>query len=153
MTHPACLVSLALAAASMVAAQPVPAELSTLAATARLDGPVAAWCRGAFRSGHPRAFAVAISSTADSGRYVVLELDATVTELASFTDGADLSCYTRAEARKLNDSIGRSETIHGQITPRWSTAVVCAFVDATTSVCWQYSPTDRVFVKVGGWVT
>jgi hypothetical protein len=153
MTHRVGFVSLALAAASVVAAQPVPADLATLAAKARLDGRVAAWCRGAFQSGRPDAFAVAITDAAASGRYVVVESDAAVTELASYTDGADLSCYTRAEARKLNDSIRRSETIHGQITPRWSTAVICAFVDGTTAVCWQYSPTERVFVKVGGWVT
>jgi hypothetical protein len=153
MKHSAGLVSVALAAASIAAAQPVPSQLSALAAKARLDGPVAAWCRGQFRSGHPRAFAVAISSAAGGGRYVMLESDATVTELASFTRSADLSCYTRAEARKLNVTIGRSDTIHGQVTPRWSTAVVCAFVDDTASVCWQYSPADRLFVRVGGWVT
>jgi hypothetical protein len=147
------LISLALAAATIVPAQPVPAELTTLAAKARLDGRVAAWCRGAFQSGRPHAFAVAISDADASGRYVVLESDAAVTELASYTDGADLSCYTRAEARKLSDSIRRSETIRGQITPRWSSAVICAFVDATEAVCWQYSPTDRAFVRVGGWVT
>jgi hypothetical protein len=153
LTHRVGFVSLALAAASVVAAQPVPADLATLTAKAGLDGSVAAWCRGAFRSGHPRAFALGITSGTGRGHYVVLEMDATVTELASYTDGPDLACYTRAEARKLNDSIRRSETIHGQITPRWSTAVICAFVDGTTAVCWQYSPTERVFVKVGGWVT
>jgi hypothetical protein len=84
---------------------------------------------------------------------MVLQSDATVVELASFARGADLSCYTRAEAQKLNDTIARSATIHGEIAPRWTTAIICAFVDDTTSVCWQYSPADRVFVKVGGWVT
>src|SRR6185295_9931103 len=103
---------------------------------------VTAWCRGMFRSGQSRAYAVAIASAAGGGRYVVLESDATVTELASFTRSADLACYTRAEAQKVNVAIGRSETIHGQISPRWNTAVVCAFVDDTTSVCWQYSPAD-----------
>jgi hypothetical protein len=152
MTYRAGFVSLAVAAAS-IAPQPVPPDLAALAAKARLDGSVAAWCRGAFRSGHPRGFALGITSGNGRGRYVVLEMDATVTELGSFEEGADLACYTRAEARKLNDSIRRSETIHGQIRPRWTTAVVCAFVDATSSVCWQYSPTERVFVKVGGWTT
>jgi hypothetical protein len=153
MRHAARLVSVALAAASIAAAQPVPSELSALAAKARLDGPVAAWCRGQFRPGYPRAFAVAITSAAGGGRYVVIEADATVTELASFTRSADLSCYTRAEAQKLDIAIRRSVTIQGDITPRWRTAVVCAFVDDTTSVCWQYSPADRGFVRVGGWVT
>jgi hypothetical protein len=153
MKHPGTLFLVGLAAASIAAAQPAPSELSALVAKARLDGPVAAWCRGEFRPGHPRAFVVAITSAAGGGRYLLLESDATVTELASFTRGADLSCYTRAEARKLDVVIGHSETIHGHITPRRSTAVVCAFVDDTTSVRWQYSPADVVFVKVGGWVT
>jgi hypothetical protein len=152
MKHGTSLVSLVFAAASL-AGQPVPPELSALSAKARLDGPVAAWCRGEFRPKHPRAFAVAIASAAGGGRYAVLEPDATVTQLGSFTGGADLKCYTRAEARKLNIAIRSSETIHGHITPRWNTAVVCAFVDDTTSACWQYSPTDRAFVEVGGWTT
>ena len=147
------LIAVVLAVGSIAAAQPVPPELSALAAKARLDGPVAAWCRGEFRPKHPRAFAVAITSAAGGGRYAVLESDATVTQLGSFTGGADLKCYTRAAARKLDTSIRSSETIHGHLSPRWSTTVVCAFVDSVTSVCWQYSPADRTFVEVGGWVT
>lgn len=153
MKHGTRLVAVALAIGSMAAAQPAPPELSALAAKARIGGPVAAWCRGQFRPRHPRAFAVAIASAAGGGRYAVLESDATVTPLGSFTGGADLKCYTRAEARKLNDTIASSETIHGRVTPRWNTTVVCAFVDDVTSVCWQYSPTDRAFVEVGGWTT
>ncbi|MDT5076764.1 MAG: hypothetical protein QOJ80_1401 [Mycobacterium sp.] len=153
MRHGTRLFAVILSVGSIAAAQPVPPELSALAAKARLEGPVTAWCRGEFRSRHPRAFAVAITSAAGGGRYAVLEMDATVTELGSFTRGADLSCYTRAEARKLNVAIGHSETIQGHLTPRWSTTVVCAFVDPTTSVCWQYSPSERAFVEVGRWTT
>ena len=94
-----------------------------------------------------------MTSEAGNGRYLVLETDATVAELASFTRGAELSCYSRAEAEKLNVTIGQSDTIHGQITPRWSTTVVCGFVDGTMAVCWQHSPGERVFVEVGHWVT
>lgn len=153
MTQGIRLIAVALAVGSIGAAQPVPPELSALAAKARLDGPVEAWCRGEFRPKHPRAFAVAITSAAGGGRYAVLESDATMTELGAFTGAADLKCYTRAEARKLSISIRSSETIHGRIAPRWNTTVVCAFVDNVTSACWQYSPTERAFVKVGGWVT
>jgi len=142
-----------LAVASIAVAQSVPAELSVLAAKAGLDRPVAAWCRAEFRAGHPGAFAVAMSSAAGGGRYLVLESDASVKELGSFARRPDLSCYSRADAEQLGVTIGLSPTIHGQITPRWNTAVVCAFVDDTTSVCWQSSPDDGVFVKVGGWVT
>jgi hypothetical protein len=143
----------ALAVASIAVAQSVPDELSALAAKARLGRPVAAWCRAEFRAGHPGAFAVATTSAAGGGRYLVLESDASVKELGSFTRRPDLSCYSRADAEQLGITIGRSPTIHGQITPRWNAAVVCAFVDDTTSVCWQYSPDDGVFVKVGGWLT
>jgi hypothetical protein len=95
---------------------------------------------------------VAVSSAA-GGRYLVVEADATVVELVSYTGRADLACYTPAEARTLNLAIEQSDTIHGEIVPQWGTTLVCAFVDATTSVCWQYSPADREFARVGGWVT
>lgn len=144
---------LGLAALAIAAAQPVPSTLAALAAKARLDGSVAAWCRGEFRSGHPGAFAVAVTSAAGGGRYVVLDSDGTVTELGVFKRRPDLSCYSRAQAEKINVTISRSDTIHGHIAPRWSTTVVCAFIDDTTAACWQYSPAERTFVKVGQWVT
>lgn len=153
MTRSGILLLVGLAVASMVTAQPAPAELSALAAKAKLDRPVAAWCRGEFRSGHPGAFAVAVTSAAGGGRYLVLDADATVVELASFTRSADVSCYSPAQAEQLNEAIHNSLTVEGQITPRWNTAIVCAFVDDTTAVCWQYSPEDGAFLKVGGWVT
>jgi hypothetical protein len=153
MRHVGTQLMVGLAVASIAVAQSVPAELSALAAKAKLDRPVAAWCRAEFRAGHPGAFALAVTSAAGGGRYLVLESDASVTELGSFTRRPDLSCYSRAEAEQLGVTIGRSPTIHGQITPRWNAAVICAFVDETTSVCWQYSPDDGVFVKVGGWIT
>jgi hypothetical protein len=127
--------------------------LATLAATARLGGPVAAWCKGTFQSGQSDAYAVAVASEKGGGRYLVLHSDATVTDLAPFKDGPDLSCYTPAEALKLDLSIRDSSTVHGQIAPPWSTTVVCAFVENTRALCWQYSPVDRAFVEVGGWVT
>ncbi len=138
--------------ASVALAQPPPAELSALAARAGLDRPVTAWWRGEFQSGRPGAFAVAVTAAAGGGRYLVLETDATVVELAPFTQGADLSCYSRAEAEQLSVTTGRSPTIHGQIAPRWNTAVVCGFVDNTTAVCWQHSRVDGAFVTVGGWI-
>ena len=153
MRHLGAQLLVGLAVASIAAAQSVPSELSALVAKARLDQPVAAWCRAEFRNGHPGAFAVAVTSATGGGRYLVLESDATIKELGSFTRGPDLACYSRAEADELSVTIGGARTIHGQITPRWDTAVVCAFVDDTTSVCWQYSPADGAVVKVGGWVT
>ena len=153
MRHLGTQLMVGLAVASIAVAQSLPAELAALAAKARLDRPVAAWCRGEFRAGHPGAFAVAVTSVPGGGRYLVLESDGSVKELGTFTRRPDLSCYSRAEAEQLGVTIGRSPTIHGQITPRWNAAVICTFADDTTSVCWQYSPDDGVFVKVGGWVT
>jgi hypothetical protein len=153
MRHLGTQLMVGLAFASIAVAQSVPAELSALAAKARLDRPVAAWCRAEFRAGHPGEFAVAMPSAAGGGRYLVLESDASVKDLGSFTRLPDLSCYGRAEAEQLAVTIGRSATIQGQITPRWNAAVICTFVDDTTAICWQYSPDDGVFVKVGGWVT
>lgn len=144
---------LGLAAAQIAAAQEFPSELAALAARARLNGPMTAWCRAEFRSGHPGAFAVGVTSADGHGRYVALDSDGRVTELGSFKRGADLSCYSRARAEKLDVTIRHSETINGHIRPRWNTTVVCGFIDATAAVCWQYSPTDREFIEVGQWVT
>lgn len=83
----------------------------------------------------------------------MLQADATAIELALFTREPDLSCYSRADAEKLNATIAQSQTISGAVAPRWDTAVICAFVEDTTAVCWQYSPADKAFVKVGGWIT
>ena len=141
------------AAGSIALAQPVPARLAALAAKAQLGGPVAAWCSGQFRPKRPRAFAVAVNSSVLGRRYLVLDADGTSTLLAPFDRRPDLSCYSPAHARRLDLIIKRSKTLHGRITPRWRTTVVCAFVDETTAVCWQYSPKERRFVQVGEWVT
>ena len=136
-----------------VAVQLPPPELGALLAKARLEQPVA-WCSGEFRSGRPRAFAAAIpAENGSGGRYVVLEADGSAAELATFLEGADLSCYTRSEAEKLNGTIRQSETIQGAIAPRWRSTVICGFIDDTTAECWQYSEAAKAFVKIGGWTT
>ncbi len=144
---------LVLTGAAIAAAQSMPAELSSRLAQAGVTQPVAAWCQGEFRSGHPGAWVVAVKSGPLGGRYLVLESNTAVVELAPFSGGADVACYTATEARKLDRGIRASETIHGQVTPRFSTAVVCAFVEDTSAVCWQYSPVTRAFVRVGRWTT
>jgi hypothetical protein len=137
----------------MAVRQETPPELMALAAKAKLDGQVAAWCRAEFRSGKRGAFAVAVSSGKKGGRYVALDSDGRATELGPYESAPDLSCYSRAKAEKLDESIKDSDTIHGEIRPRWKTTVVCGFSDDTTATCWQYSPTKRVFVTVGKWIT
>ncbi len=144
--------SLALAAGAFASAQSVPQDLSRLAAAAGLAQPVTAWCSGHLQPGDSAPYAVAIGSQG-SGRYLVLQHDGATVELAAYEGAPKVSCYTPAEARKLNTTISHSETIQGKITPRWSTTVVCGFVENTTAVCWQYSPADRKFVKIGGWTT
>lgn len=146
-------VVLGLAAAALGAARPVPPRLAALAARARLDGAIAAWCAGEFRPGRRGAFAVAVTSPTGSARYAIIEADATITDLARFDGAPDLSCYSRAQAADLDRTIARSETVHGRVAPRWNTTVVCAFVEATHAVCWQYSPGERKFVTVGEWTT
>jgi hypothetical protein len=143
--------------AALSAAQPrpgaVPPELSALIAKARVDGQLAGWCRGEFRAGRRNAFAAAVASTGRGGRYLVLDGDGEVVELAAFKGGADVSCYTPAEARKLGESIRLSDTISGHIVPKFATTVICAFVEDTEAVCWQYSPAAGAFVKIGEWQT
>ena len=145
---------LALVLASAVSSgawQGPPAELSAIASAAGIEQELSGWCRGEFRAGYADTFAIAVGSS--GGRYLVVERNSSPIELARFTGKPSIACYSRSEMRRLADSIRRSPTIHGGVTPRWNTATVCGFVDNTTSVCWQYSPDDRTFVKVGEWVT
>jgi len=140
------------AVAQPAAAPPVPAELAAAIAKAQLQGTVASWCPGRFRPGGRAEYAVALASRR-SGNYVVIDGGGAAVTLATFSDGADLSCYSPAEARQHNRIIARSETISGRITPHWNTTVVCGFVENTKAVCWQYSPSTRTFVEIGGWIT
>lgn len=142
------------AAATLSAAQGAPPpDLSAMAAKARVNGRLVTWCRGQFRSGRSNAYAAAVTSPGGGGRYLVLDRDALMMELAPYKDAPDLSCYTPAEARTLNETVRSSETISGGIAPAFPTTVVCAFVEDTRATCWQYSPASRTFVKVGEWQT
>lgn len=147
-----CLAFVAVAAVSASQLDP-PKELSALIAKARVDGQLTGWCRGEFRAGRRNAFAAAVTVPTGGGRYLVLDADDAIVELASFAGAADLACYTPAEARKLNESVRSSATISGRVDPAFTTTVVCGFVDNTSAVCWQYSPAARAFVKVGEWQT
>lgn len=137
---------------ALAAAGPVPEDLSKLVEKAGL-GPVSAWCAGEFRSKRAGAYAVAIGGKAVGGKYLILERDGTRHELAVFKGAADLSCHTPVEARRLARSIATTETIHGSLKPLGRTAVVCGFVEDTMAECWQYSPSRKRFVNVGGWAT
>ena len=138
---------------SFGAAQEPPPELKALAGKAGLDASVAAWCRAEFLPGRTGGYAVAVSTGAEGGRYVAIQPDGSSEVLGSFEHGADLTCYTRAEARKIDSTIRQSETIEGRVRPRWNSTVVCGFLDNTSAVCWQYSATLRRFVQVGRWTT
>jgi len=142
------------AAGTLSAAQRVPPrDLSALITKARVDGTLVGWCRGQLRTGRPDGYAVAIASATAGGRYLVLGDDATVVELAPYMGAPELACYTPAEALKLNQSIRSSATISGGVAPAFTTTVICAFVEDTSAVCWQYSAKARAFVKVGEWQT
>ena len=147
------LLSLGLAGALNVTQAPPP-DLAALVAKARLDAPVAAWCRAEFQAGRRGAFAVAVTSASGGGRYVALQADGHAVELAAFKETPNLACYGRAEARTLGRSLQQSaDIVQGNLAPRWNTTVVCGFIDNTSAECWQYSPDARAFVSVGRWVT
>jgi hypothetical protein len=151
--HFAALIVCVAAAAAFVAATALPPELVGLMAKAQIREPISSWCRGDFQARIPNTFAVAAPLSSGGGRYLVLGLTETAIELASFSGAANLACYSLAEAKSLNESIVGSKTIHGGISPTLNTTVVCGFVDNTKAVCWQYSPAQSAFVKVGEWVT
>ncbi|MCC7415919.1 MAG: methyltransferase domain-containing protein [Acidobacteria bacterium] len=128
-------------------------ELAVVLARAGLDGPVAMSCQVETGVDPAGFFAVALSPAGRSdGRYLAIAPDGVVIELAPYAGVPDLSCFTRADAERLNGSIARSATLHGSVRPRWNATVVCGVVDGAASVCWQYSPEERTFVKIGEWI-
>jgi hypothetical protein len=135
------------------AQQVVPPDLAELTTKARLSGTILSSCAAEFTPGRKGAFAVASQSPDGNRRYMALDADGTMWELAWFKGAGDLACYTRAEAEKLADTLAHSATVHGAIEPQFDSTVVCTFVDETTALCWQYSPTARDFVLVGKWTT
>jgi hypothetical protein len=139
--------SLTLAFASLVAAAQAPPDVRQWANQAGVTAPLLAWCQEQFRPGR-RGWAVAAN-----GRYLVIDGVGKAVELAAFTGTPDLSCYSRAGALDLNQSIQRSETLSGRIVLPFGTSIVCGFIDPTTAKCWQYSPPARAYVDVGGWST
>jgi len=143
----AAVVTLAMTVVQRQAPAPVPANVRQRAEAAGVTAPVVAWCGGQFRPGQ-QGYAVAAG-----GRYLVIDGNGPAASLATFKSTPELACYTRAQALALHRDIQRSETLSGRIAPRFETAVVCGFVDATTATCWQYSPSERVFVEVGTWST
>jgi hypothetical protein len=126
--------------------------LSALLSRTPYEGRIETWCRAAFDTSGAPGFAVALG-TARGTVYAAVRSDAQIVLLADFSGGADLSCYTRRETEKLDASIRASETIDGAVKPRWDATVVCGFISNTEAVCWQYSPSEKTFVRVGGWTT
>lgn len=126
--------------------------VSALLARAGVRGAVAASCRGELRPGHGADFAVAVGDTS-GGRYLVVQDDARLHELADYSGKPDLACYSVREADRLNATIAQSDTINGRVTAEWDGAVVCGFIEPTIAVCWQFAPEQGRFVRIGGWTT
>ena len=151
--HIAAFAALLVAGAVGAEAAPAPTDLIALAAEGKVEGPLASWCRGTFGSEHSGAYAVATLSSTGGGQYLVLGMNGKVIQLATFTGGGDLACYSPDKARELSKSIAANAIVHGGISPVWNSTVICGFVEETHAVCWQYSPNARAFVRVGEWVT
>ena len=130
-----------------------PPDLAELTTKARLSGTIVSHCAAEFERGRAGAYAVAVISPDGNGRYVALHPDGVMQEIVPFFGEGEVSCYTRAEALKLQATIQKSETIHGSLEPRFDGTTVCTFITDTSVTCWQYSPAARDFVKVGQWLT
>lgn len=107
--HISVLVAFVAAAAVLAGETSVPQELASLVAKARIKEPISIWCRAVFQTRTQNTFVVAAPHLNGGGRYLVLGLTETAVELASFSGGADLACYSLDEANKLNQSIARSK--------------------------------------------
>jgi hypothetical protein len=134
------MAGLALVTASVQAQ--APGNVRQLAEAAGITAPIVAWCQGQFRPGQ-RGYAVAAG-----GRYVAIDGNGAAVELAMFTGKPDLSCYTRTQARDLHRDLQRSDTLDGEIRPRFATSVICGFVDAITATCAVLA--GRPHVRRGG---
>ncbi|HEX7705372.1 MAG TPA: hypothetical protein VF701_02840 [Thermoanaerobaculia bacterium] len=144
---------LALLVALTAQAGNVPPSLQKALTEAGVEESAVAWCACELQPSHPVAFAVAVTSDEDSGRHIVVAADGRSWELAPFSGAADLACYSVEEARQLHETIQQSETVEGSIAPRGSSTVICGFTEDTNAVCWQYSPDEDGFVRVGAWQT
>jgi len=145
-----CMAAGGVAAGAATAAPP--SELVALAAAAHIDEAILHWCRVQLGAARERAYAVALRSPSGGGRYLVLGARGQAFELGPFAGLADLSCYTPAEARRLDRALQTSETLRGRIEPIGRSTVVCGFVEQTGAACWQYSATLHSFVRVGDWL-
>ena len=144
------------AAAALVlrlAAQQTDSALAAALDRAGVHGHADASCRSGFRPGQGADFAVAVSEAAGGGRYLVVQDDGQVLELAEYSGKPDLSCYSVTEADRLNANISRSNTMNGRVVAEWDGAVVCGFIEPTIAVCWQFAQEQRRFVRIGGWTT
>lgn len=153
MISPGFAAAVALSTLQLAAQRQPPADLTARLDKARVEGTLVSWCQAQFESGRQHAYAVAMTAPTGGGRYLVVDHEGKAVELARFNNAPDLACYTRAEARKLNEAIRASDTISGGIAPLFPTTIVCAFVENTEAVCWQYAPRSRSFVTVGQWHT
>lgn len=136
-----------------VGAQQTDPALEAVLNRAGLHGRVEASCRGAFLPAQEGDFAVAVGDSPGAGRYLAVQKDGHVHELAEYAGKADLSCYTVREADRLNANIARSDTMNGRVVAEWDGTVVCGFIEPTIAVCWQYAQERRQFVRIGGWTT
>ena len=139
------VLAFALGTRSIAAAQPLPAELSALAVEARLDLPVTDWCRGQFQTGHPGAYAVAVTAAKGAAATSCLNRVPPRSSWPCSPVVPEIACYTPAAARALDLEIKSSSTIDGQITAPWTTAVVCAFLENTRARCCQWQPKTAHF--------
>jgi len=153
--QPAFLTSVCAAAFLVLrlAAQTADPALATLLERAGEHGRVEASCRGSFWPAHSADFAAAVTDAPGGGRYLAVQADGRVHELAEYGGKADLSCYTVAEADRLNAAIAQSQTMNGRVVAEWDGTVVCGFIEPTIAVCWQYAQEQRKFVRIGGWTT
>lgn len=136
-----------------VVAQLRPPEMLELVAKAGFEGTVVRWCPAEIETGRARVFVVAVNPSQGERRYVVLDPDGSVTPLAPYAGTADVSCYPRERADEVGAAMKASDTVTGQLAPRWNSTVICAFVQETEAACWQFDPGGKRFVEVGRWRT
>ncbi len=153
MHHSKLAIFLAAAAMCAISHAAPPEHISKIAANASPGGVAIAWCEGKVAGNHENAWsAVAVAHKANAGIYVLDHASKSI-QLGRFSGKPEVQCMSIAQARKLNESIGQSEGIHGGMELSGNGPVACVFVEPTRVACWQYSARKSSFIRAGGWST
>jgi hypothetical protein len=64
----------------------------------------------------------------------------------------EVQCLSAMEVRRRNRAFSKMEAVEGSITSTTAFDTICFFTEPTQAACYEYDPTKKQFVVVGGWI-